>query len=82
MGSFKEFININEGKDRSNNRVQAMLKLSDAVKGVLDQYDILTRRFIWERLNNEKGKELMEKILRNPKTYLSKSEFVKLVEKS
>jgi len=76
---FKEYIN--EEKDRGNNRVQAISTLVSALKTALDQYDISTRRFVWGQLNNAKGKELMEKILRNPKTYLSDSEFTKLVQK-
>jgi len=79
MESFKEYIN--EGKDRGNNKVQAISTLVSALKTALDQYDISTRRFIWEHLNSPRGKELMEKILRNPKTYLSDSEFTKLVQK-
>ena len=78
MESFKEYLN--EGKDRGNNKVQAMSDIVSALKTSLNGYDILTRRFVWERLNNEKGKELMEKLLRNPKTYLSDSEFRKLVQ--
>jgi hypothetical protein len=79
MESFKEYIN--EGKDRGNNKVQAISTLVSALKTALDKYDISTRHFIWDHLNSPKGKELMEKILRNPKTYLSDSEFTKLVQK-
>jgi len=79
MESFKEYIN--EGKDRGNNRIEAISTLVSALKTALGQYDISTRHFVWEHLNSQKGKELMEKILRNPKTYLSDSEFTKLVIK-
>lgn len=78
MESFKKYIN--EGKDGSN-KVQAMSTLVSALKTALGQYDISTRHFVWEHLNSPKGKELMEKVLRNPKTYLSDSEFTKLVQK-
>jgi hypothetical protein len=67
-------------KDRSSNRTDAMLTLVSALKNALGQYDMPTRNFIWKQINNPKGKELMEKILRNPKTYLSDSEFRKLVQ--
>jgi hypothetical protein len=80
MESFKEYL-VNEAKDRSSNKVQAISTLVDAIKSALDQYDISTRHFVWEHLNSPKGKELMSKVLRNPKTYLSDSEFTKLVEK-
>lgn len=68
-------------KDRGSNKTQAISSLVSAIKTALGQYDISTRHFVWEHLNGSKGKELMEKILRNPKTYLSDSEFTKLVEK-
>ena len=76
MHSFHHFT---EGKD-SSNKVKTMTDLVDALKGVLDHYDIATRRFIWKRLTTAKGHELMEKLLRNPKTYPFMSEFRKLVE--
>lgn len=69
-------------KDRSSNKVKAMQDLVDNLKHLLNEYDIVTRKFIWERLTSTaKGKELMDKILRNPKTYLSMSEFTQLVTK-
>lgn len=80
MESFKEYIN-EATKDRSSNKVKAISTLIDALKSALGQYDISTRHFVWEHLNSPKGKELISKILRNPKTYLSDSEFTKLVEK-
>ena len=76
MHSFHHFT---EAKD-SSNKVKAMTDLVDALKGVLDHYDIATRRFIWKRLMTTKGHELMEKLLRNPRTYLSISELRKLAE--
>jgi hypothetical protein len=68
-------------KDTSSNKIKAMQSLVNHLRSVLGDYDIVTRRFIWERLTNSKGHELMEKILRNPKTYLSMSEFTQLVTK-
>jgi hypothetical protein len=76
MHSFQHFA---EAKD-SSNKVKAMTDLVDALKGVLDHYDIATRRVIWKRLTTAKGHELIEKLLRNPRTYLSMSEMRKLVE--
>ncbi len=76
MQSFHHFT---EAKD-SRNKVKAITDLVDALKGVLDHYDIATRRVIWKRLTTAKGHELIEKLLRNPRTYLSKSELRKLVE--
>ena len=79
MKSYQEYIA--EGSDRSSNKIQAISTLVDTLKSALGKYDISTRHFVWEHLNSPKGKELMQKILRNPKTYLSDSEFTKLVEK-
>ena len=76
MQSFHHFT---EAKD-SSNKIKAITDLVDALKGVLDHYDIATRRVIWKRLTTAKGHELMEKLLRNPRTYLSMSELRKLVE--
>ena len=76
MQSFHHFT---EAKD-SSNKIRAMTDLVDALKAVLDRYDIATRRVIWKRLTTAKGHELMEKLLRNPRTYLSISELRKLVE--
>lgn len=83
MKSFKEYNESLKprpsGSGSGSNKIDAMSALLDSLKKTLSQYDISTRRFVWERLNSAKGKELMEKILRNPKTYLSDSEFTKLV---
>ena len=76
MQSFHHFT---EAKD-SSNKIKAITDLVDALKSVLDHYDIATRRVIWKRLTTAKGHELMEKLLRNPRTYLSMSELRKLVE--
>ena len=76
---FQEYIN--ESKDRGSSKVKAIETLVDALKKALNQYDISTRHFVWEKLISDRGQELMKKILRNPKTYYTNSEFRKLVEK-
>jgi hypothetical protein len=73
------FLHFTESKD-SSNKVKAMTDLVNALKSVLDHYDIATRRFVWKRLTTAKGHEIVERLLRNPRTYLSMSEFRKLVE--
>jgi len=80
MKSYQEFLTEAE-KDRGSSKTKAIVDVVDSLKNVLNKYDISTRHSVWEHLNSPKGKELMNKILRNPKTYLSDSEFVKLVEK-
>lgn len=76
MHSFQHFA---EGRD-SSNKLKAMTDLVVALRAILGHYDLPTRRLIWRRLTSEKGQHLMEKLLRNPRTYLSPSEFRKLVE--
>jgi hypothetical protein len=73
------FHHFTEAKD-SSSKIKAMTDLVNALKGVLDHYDIATRRVIWKRLTTPKGHELIEKLLRNPRTNLSVSEMRKLVE--
>ena len=70
-----------EGKDRSSNRTEAVEEVVNAIKKTLDRYDVSTRKFIWEKITSSKGLELMDKIVKNPKTFLSNSEFTKLVQK-
>ncbi len=76
MESFPHFA---EAKD-SSNRIRAMTDLFDALKAVFNRYDVPTRRLIWKRLNTAKGHELVERLLRNPKTDVFTSAFRKLVE--
>jgi hypothetical protein len=78
MHSFQHFT---EAKDASN-KVKAITDLVNALKTVLDRYDIATRRFVWKHLMTAKGHALIEKLLRNPRTHLSMSEFRKLIEGS
>jgi hypothetical protein len=78
MHSFQHFT---EAKDPSN-KVKAMTDLVAALRAVLDHCDIATRRLVWKRLMPAKGHELIEKLLGNPRTYLSMSELRKLVESS
>ena len=76
MQSFHHFT---EGKD-SSNRIKAMTDLVEAMRAVLDHFDIATRRFVWRRLMTAKGHELVERLLRNPRTNVSISEVRKLAE--
>jgi hypothetical protein len=75
----QSFHHYTEAKD-SSNKIKAMTDLVDALKAVLDHYDIATRRFVWRRLMTAKGHGLVERLLRNPRTYLSMSELRKLAE--
>ena len=76
MQSFEQFT---EAKD-STSKIKAMTALVHALKEVFAKYDLPTRRLAWEKLTGRRGEELVHKILRYPGTYLSDSEFKKLVE--
>lgn len=81
MKSINEYLIEEASKDHSSNKTKAIQEIVDALRKSLDHYDLPTRKFIWDKLTNEKGTELMAKIVKNPKTYLSNSEFTKLVQK-
>lgn len=80
MKSINEFLI--ETADRSSNKTKAVHDVVDAIRKSLDGYDLPTRKYIWEKITSSKGNELMNKIVKNPKTYLSDSEFTKLIQKS
>jgi hypothetical protein len=90
MRTFQEFLteakkaNILTEADKAkiaSSKTNGIKDLVTAIRKWGEDYDISTRRFVWDHLNSPRGKELMEKILRNPKTYYSDSEFIKLVQK-
>jgi hypothetical protein len=87
MRTFQEYLEeatinsvFNEGTVVSS-KTKGIKDLVTAIRKWGEDYDISTRKFVWEHLNSPRGKELINKILRNPKTYYTDSEFVKLVEK-
>jgi hypothetical protein len=79
MKNFEEWSIFKE--ESSSNKNKAIIDLVDAIKGVFKKYDITTRKKIWNEITSLEGKELVDKIVKNPKTYLSDSEFIKLVQK-
>jgi len=79
MKKFEEWL-ISEEKN-SSNKSKAIVDLVNAIKDVFDGYDLATRKKVWQEITSSKGKELLDKVVKNPKTYLSDSEFVKLVQK-
>lgn len=80
MQNFEEWI-ITEAEG-SSNKVKAMTTVVHALRQAFDKFDLPTRKKVWGELTSAKGKELVDKLVRNPKTYLSDSEFIKLVQKS
>lgn len=79
MKKFNEWL-ITEAEG-SSNKVKAMTTVVDALRESLSKFDLPTRKKVWSELTSVKGKELVDKLVRNPKTYLSDSEFIKLVQK-
>lgn len=77
--NFEDWI-IKE-EENSSNKTKAMTTMVDALKSVFNKFDLSTRKKIWGELTSSKGKELVDKIVKNPKTYLSDSEFIKLIQK-
>lgn len=80
MKKFQDWL-LSEEKN-SSNKSKAIVDLVDALKSVFNDYDLATRKKIWHEITSAKGKELVDRVVKNPKTYLSDSEFVKLVQKS
>lgn len=80
MNNFKNWLLIKEEKKGSSNKTEAMKDFVKSVKKVLSDYDLNTRKKVWEKITSSRGKELVNKIVKNPKTYLSNSEFIKLVQ--
>jgi hypothetical protein len=68
-------------KDQSSGRVKGMHALVDTLRKFFDGYDLPTRKFLWEKLTSAHGKELVERMLRSPKTLVNDSQFVQLVTK-
>ena len=77
---FQDWI-INEAEN-SSNKTKAIIAVVDELKKVFNDYDLATRKKVWSQLTSADGKELVLKIVRSPKTYLSDSEFIKLVQKN
>lgn len=81
--SFNKWVeNKNLQENTDNNKVKCIDDLIKSIRNWGEKYSLNTRTFVWEHLNSSKGKELLKKILRNPKTYYSDSEFKKLVEEN
>jgi hypothetical protein len=79
MKTFENWTVIKE--ESSSNKNKAIIDLVDAIKEVFGKYDVVTRKKIWHEITSADGKDLVDKIVKNPKTYLSDSEFIKLVQK-
>lgn len=78
MESFQQFV---EERGRSS-KVQCMLDMVNALKGVFHNYDIDTRKFAWDKLVAADGEKQLHKLLQSPSQPVSMSNFVKLVQKS
>lgn len=63
----------------SSSRIKCVQAVVENLKKVLGDYDIATRKYVWNKLVSVRGEELMSQIVRYPKTSMSMSEFNKLV---
>jgi len=79
MKSFKEF-RLDEGKDRSSNKIDAVETLFDNLRKAFDEFGLGTRKFAWEKMTSSQGKNLVERILRDPKVKISLGEIRKLAK--
>jgi hypothetical protein len=78
MKTWSEFF-VEAKTDKSSSKLEAIEDLIDVMRNHFDKYDLPTRKFIWEKITSSKGQELIEKMLRSPKTRPSTSEFRKLI---
>lgn len=78
MKTWSEFFT--EAKiDKSSSKLDAIEDFVESMRTHFDKYDLPTRKFIWEKITSPKGQELIEKMLKSPKTRPSTSEFRKLI---
>jgi len=81
MKSLQEYRQINEGTDHAN-RYKAIAAIVKSLKEVFKEYDMNARREAWKHLvETEKGKDLMKRLLINPKTTTPDSVFKGLIDK-
>lgn len=75
----ENLVTFTEGRDTSN-RIRAVETVVDALRRAFSRFDIATRKLVWKRITTRWGQELIDRLLRNPYSSLSISEFRKLVE--
>lgn len=80
--TFKEYASKKDKKEKNiSSKPKAVVAMVDALKSVFNDYDLASRRKAWEAITSSKGKEEMNTLIRNPKSYISDSIFIKLVNK-
>lgn len=62
-----------------SSRVKCVQSVVDHIRKALMDYDITTRKYVWNKLTSSEGEHLMDQIVRYPKTSMSMSQFTKLV---
>lgn len=62
-----------------SSRIQCIQTVVQHLKAAFADYDISTRKFVWEKLKTKHGEDLISQIVRYPKTSMSMSNFTKLV---
>lgn len=78
MKSLEEYL-FEAKTDRSSGRFKAMEELIDDLRHFFDKYDLPTRQFIWDKITSKKGLELIDKMIKSPKTRPNDSEFRKII---
>lgn len=88
MKSFDEFLTEAKTSQKAapkkkdtvgSSRIQCVQSVVDHIKKALMDYDITTRKYVWNKLTSKEGEHLMDQIVRYPKTSMSMSQFTKLV---
>lgn len=67
-----------KGQSPSSNRIKGFNELVNSLKKFFQDFDLETRKYCWNKINTVKGKALVEKILRNPRSPISNSSFYTL----
>jgi len=79
--TFREYTEKKNKEKNISSKPKAVVAMVDALKSVFNDYDLASRKKAWEALTSSKGKEQMNTLVRNPKSYISDSNFIKLVNK-
>lgn len=62
-----------------SSRIKCVQDVVEHIKKALGEYDISTRKYVWNKLTSKDGEHLMDQIVKYPKTSMSMSNFTKLV---
>lgn len=66
----------------SSSRIKCVQAVVEHLKKALSEYDIATRKYVWDKITSKHGEELISQIVKYPSTSMSMSQFNKLVTDS